>query len=182
MKHRYPRDLCATLRRRWNGDPLAEGWPRVDLPEKAVLDKLLNVCYHASLMTEEGRPTVFRVAFISGRTPVSPPRREPVALEPIMRYALGQPVPFTAGELRRLAPVTDPRRILIAVEQIGENASLRLQIYGLIDVGLALWEMARHERISGPVSPEALLGSLTFSFFLFRFAERQTFCRMKPGC
>ena len=78
-----------------------------------------------------------------------------------MRYALGQPVPFTVGELRRLAPVADPRRILIAVEQIGEGARRRLQIYGLIDVGMALWEMARHERISGPASPEALVVAST---------------------
>jgi hypothetical protein len=133
----------------------------VDLPEKAVLEELLDVCYHASLLTEEGRPTIFRVAFISGSTPVSPPRREPVALEPIMRYTLCQPVPFTVGELRRLAPVADPRRVLIAVEQIGEGASRRLQIYGLIDVGMALWEMARHERISGTASPDALVVAST---------------------
>jgi hypothetical protein len=160
-RHRYPRDLQAILRRRWDGEPVADGWPRVDLPEKAVLDELLDVCYHASLLTEEGRPSIFRVAFISGGTPVSPPRREPVALEPIMRYALCQPVPFTVGELRRLAPVADPRRVLIAVEQIGEGASRRLQIYGLIDVGIALWEMARHERISGTASPEALVVAST---------------------
>ena len=160
-KHRYPRDLRAILRRRWNGEPVTDGWPRVDLPEKAVLDELLDVCYHASLMTEEGRPTIFRIAFISGSTPVYPPRREPVALEPIMRYALGQPVLFTVGELRRLAPVADPRRVLIAVEQIGEGASRRLQIYGLIDVGMALWEMARYERISGTASPDALVVAST---------------------
>src|SRR5215831_11522193 len=152
-KHRYPRDLHTILRRRWNGKPVADGWPQVDLPEKAVLDEFLNVCYHGSLMTEEGRPTMFRVALISGSAPVSPPRREPVALEPIMRYALGQPVPFTVQELRRLAPVADPRRVLIAVEQIREGTSRHLQIYGLIDVGMSLWEMARHERISGIASP-----------------------------
>jgi hypothetical protein len=160
-KHRYPRDLRTMLRRRWRGEPLADGWPRVDLPEKAVLDELLDVCYHASLLTEEGRPTTFRVAFVAGSTPVSPPRREPVPLEPIMRYALCPPVPFTVGELRRLAPVADPRRVLIAVEQIGEGAGRRLQIYGLIDVGMALWEMARHERISGTASPEALVVAAT---------------------
>jgi hypothetical protein len=160
-KHRYPRDLHAILRRRWHGEPLADGWPRVDLPEKAVLDELLDVCYHASLLTEEGRPTVFRVAFIAGSTPVSPPRREPVPLEPIMRYALGQPVPFTVGELRRLAPVADPRRVLIAVEPVGEGAGRRLHIYGLIGVGMALWEMALHERISGTTSPQALVVAST---------------------
>ena len=46
-----------------------------------------------------------------------------------------------------------PRRVLIAVEHSGE----RLQIYGLIDIGIALWEMARHERIMGYSSPDALI-------------------------
>ena len=78
-----------------------------------------------------------------------------------MRYALCPPVPFTVGKLRRLAPVADPRRVLIAVEQIGEGAGRRLQIYGLIDVGMALWQMARHERISGIASPEALVVAAT---------------------
>lgn len=157
VKHRYPRDLYAILRQRWHGEPVADGWPRVDLPEKAVLDELLDVCYHASLMTEEGRPTIFRVAFIPSGAPVSPPRREPVGLEPIMRYSLSQPVPFTVGELRRLAPVADPRQVIIAVESVGGGRRQRLQIHGLIDVGMALWEMARHERISGVASPEALV-------------------------
>jgi hypothetical protein len=160
-KHTYPRDLHAILRTQWNSEPLAEGWPRVDLPEKAVLDEFLDVCYHASLMAEEGRPTVFRVAFISSESPVSPPRNEPIALETITRYALGQPVPFTAGELRRLAPVADPRRILIAVEQIGDGAQRRLQIYGLIDTGMGLWEMARHERVMGTASPQAFVVAST---------------------
>jgi len=65
------------------------------------------------------------------------------------------------GELRRLAPVADPRRVLIAVEQYGEGAGRRLQIYGLIDVGITLWNMARHERISGTASPDALVVAST---------------------
>ena len=69
------------------------------------------------------------------------------------RYALSKPVPFTEAELRRLAPVADPRRALIAVEHTGD----RLQIHALIDIGMALWEMARHERIMGYASPEALI-------------------------
>lgn len=160
-KHRYPRDLYAKLRRRWSCEPLSDGWPWVSLPEKMVLDELLDVCFHASLMSEEGRPTMFRVAFISRHTPVSPPQQDPVPLEPIMRYALDQAVPFSVGELRRLAPVADPRRILIAVEQIEGDARKRLQIYALIDVGMALWEMARHERGSGVASPEALVVAST---------------------
>jgi sensor domain DACNV-containing protein len=136
--HTYPRNLHTILQRLWDGKPLGRGWPRVDLLEKQVLNEILDVCYHASLMTEEGRPIVFRVAFISSSSPVSPPRQAPIPLEPIMRYTLGQPVPFTEGELRRLAPVADPRRVLIAVEQAGKGAQHRLQIYGLIDAGMSL--------------------------------------------
>ena len=105
--------------------------PNVALPPKAVFDEIIDVCYHASLLTEEGRPTVFRIVFLDSQGRVSP--RDDDELPPVTRYLLKEPVPFTQGELRRLAPVADPRRVLIAVEQSGG----RLQIYGLVDIGLA---------------------------------------------
>lgn len=122
----------------------------MELPPKPVLDELLDVCFQASMLTEEGRPTIFRVAFIPSSVPVTPNRAE---LPPVTRYNLNAPIPFGEGELRRLAPVADPRRVLIAVEQVGD----RLQIYGLIDIGMALWHMARHERVMGHSSPEAII-------------------------
>jgi hypothetical protein len=146
----YPRDLHVILQGLWDSTPFFQGWPAVELPPKAVLDELLDVCFQASMLTEEGRPTVFRVAYISSGSPVTLSREQ---LAPVTRYAFNAPVPFTEAELRRLAPVADPRRVLIAVEQSGE----RLQIYGLIDIGMALWEMARHERVMGHSSPEALI-------------------------
>lgn len=158
---KYPRNLFADIERAWNPEPKGNGWPRVDLPARATLGELLDVCYHASLMSEEGRPIVFRVALISSSAPIHPPREQSIPLEPVTRYLLGQPVPFTTGELRRLAPVADPRQVMIAVEEINEGARSRLQIYGLIDVGMALWEMARHQRISGNSSPDALVISST---------------------
>lgn len=154
----YPRNLYTELQRRWTAPPL-DRFPKIELPQKRVFDELVDVCYHASFTTEEGRPIVFRVAVIGANRSVSPDRVEPLPLEPIGRYLLSQSVPFTEGELRRLAPVADPRRVIIAVEPTGENSKLR--IYGLIDVGMALWEMARHERISGVASPEVLVVSST---------------------
>jgi hypothetical protein len=154
----YPRNLYTELQHRWTAPPL-DRFPQIDLPEKRVFDELIDVSYHASFMTEEGRPIVFRVALIGADRPVSPQRDEPLPLEPIERYLLGKAVPFTEGELRRLAPVADPRRIIIAVEPTDEGS--KLQIYGLIDVGMALYEMARHERISGVASPEVLVVSST---------------------
>ena len=152
----YPRNLYTELRRRWTAPPL-DRFPRIELPEKRLFDELVDVCYHASFTTEEGRPIVFRVALIGANRPVSRDREEPLPLEPIERYLLGQAVPFNEDELRRLAPVADPRRVIIAVEPTGEG--LKLRIYGLIDVGMSLWEMARHDRISSVASPEVLVAS-----------------------
>jgi hypothetical protein len=147
----YPRDLYSILQGLWDPKPFFQGWPKVELPRKAVFDEIVDVCYHASMLTEEGRPTVFRIAYLDSKSPVSP--RDGDQLPPVTKYPFIVPIPFTQGELRRLAPVADPRRILIAVDHVGD----RLQIYGLIDIGMALWEMARHERIMGHSSPEALV-------------------------
>ena len=147
----YPRDVHGILQGLWDNKPFFRGWPSVKLPPKTVFDEILDVCYHASMLTEEGHPTVFRIVFLDRRSRVSP--RENGELPPVTRYLLKDPVPFTSGELRRLAPVADPRRVLIAVDQ----SAGRLQIYGLVDIGMALWEMARHERVMGHSSPEALV-------------------------
>ena len=147
----YPRDLHGIIQHLWDKKPFFRGWPNVKLPPKAVFDEIIDVCYHASMLTEEGRPTVFRIVFLDSQSPVSP--RDHDELPPVTRYILREPVSFTQGELRRLAPVADPRRVLIAVEHSGR----RLQIYGLVDIGMGLWEMARHERIMGQSSPEALV-------------------------
>jgi hypothetical protein len=146
----YPRDLHSELQGRWVSTPFCDGWPAVELPPKPVLDELLDVCFQASMLTDERRPTVFRVAYIASGSPVMPNRSE---LSPVTRYNLIAPVPFTEAELQRLAPVADPRRVLIAVEQAGE----RRQIYGLIDIGIAMWEKARHERNVAHPSPDALI-------------------------
>ena len=83
----YPHNLYTKLQRRWTAPPL-DRFPRIDLPEKRVFDELVDVCYHASFMTEEGRPIIFRVALIGAERPVSPDREEPLPLEPIERYLL----------------------------------------------------------------------------------------------
>jgi hypothetical protein len=146
----YPRDLYRILERIWDDKPLFRAWPNVKLPAKAVFDEIIDVCYHASMLTEEGRPTVFRIVFLNSQSPASPSDSH---LPSVTRYLLKTPVPFTHGELRHLAPVADPRRVLIAVQE----SNGRLQIYGLVDIGMALWEMGRHERIMGYSSPDTLI-------------------------
>ncbi len=48
----YPRDMHAILQGRWDSSPLFDGFPRVELPPKAVLGELLDVCFQASMLSE----------------------------------------------------------------------------------------------------------------------------------
>src|SRR3954447_26765653 len=113
MKNRvYPRDLHSVLQGLWNSKPFFKGWPKVELPPKAVLDEILDVCFQASMLTEEGRPTVFRLALLDSRSPVSPVQ-DSTSLPAITRCTFTNPIPLNEAELRRLAPVADPRRVLI---------------------------------------------------------------------
>src|SRR3954469_3165953 len=128
----YPPDLYDRLQQVWDSRPFFPSWPKVKLPPKAMFDDVVDVCYHASMLTEEGRPTVFRIVLLDRRSPVS--RRDNEQLPPVTRYLLTAPVPFTPAELRRLAPVADPRRVLIAVDH---SAGVP-QIYGLVDIGSTL--------------------------------------------
>ena len=70
----------------WDNKPFFRGWPNVELPPKAVFDEIIDVCYHASMLTEEGRPTVFRIVFLDSQSPVSP--RDDDELPPVTRYLL----------------------------------------------------------------------------------------------
>jgi hypothetical protein len=88
----YPRDLYGILQGLWDNKPFFRGWPNVELPPKAVFDEIIDVCYHASMLTEEGRPTVFRIVFLDSQSPVSP--RDDDELPPVTRYPLKEPVPF----------------------------------------------------------------------------------------
>jgi hypothetical protein len=63
--------------------PSSDGWN----------SKTPDVCYHASMLTEEGRLTVFRVVFLDSQSPVSP--MDDDELPPVTRYLLKEPVPFT---------------------------------------------------------------------------------------
>ena len=53
----YPRDLHGILVGLWDNKPFFRGWPNLELPPKAVFDlEIIDVCYHASMLTEEAPP------------------------------------------------------------------------------------------------------------------------------
>jgi hypothetical protein len=89
------------------------------LPESAeVLAAFLDVCFFATLLTEEGRPTRFACAYVNpGQVDGTPARR------------LARQLPFTPSSIKRIAPAVDSELTCLGVWP-SDNG---MCIWGLVD-------------------------------------------------
>jgi len=85
---------------------------------EADLATILDVCFFATMLAEEARPTRFAAAF-----------RGPDGLDGVPARRLERPLPFTPETIRRIAPATDPDLTCLGVwRHDGE-----LCVWGLVD-------------------------------------------------
>jgi hypothetical protein len=120
--HAYPPDLARFVEANWPpATPL-----RVTCP---ILEQALSAAFQASLTSEEGRPTRFRLLL----TPADALPASGSPNEGVLRLQFERSRPLGAGELRRLSPAAPFETSLIgaAVEQ-GE-----LRIWGIAHSGPA---------------------------------------------
>jgi len=113
------------------------------LPPSSVLQRMLDVAFHASLMTEEGRKPRFRLAFcrkeeVLARHGANDPEQA------LWAIVFGQARKLDANDVLRLAPAADFRRSLIAVDTAGDGEANCL-IWGMVDFGSSYWQMQRGE-------------------------------------
>lgn len=138
MAYKYPAHLITTIKSRWARATWTCRTAAPALPRNHV-GELLDVAFQASLLSEEGRPLQFRIAWCRASDLASDlrlrRRNAPVPFQ--------NPRPFTVSELVRLAPAVDPRQCLLGV---GEAADQKLEIWGIVDAGVSWWEFARGER------------------------------------
>lgn len=121
-RHAYPPDLARHVVEHWP----AEGAP---LLEEALLCEALSVAFEASMTSEEGRPTRFRLL-------LSPPERLPESGAPnegVLRLLFDRQRLLTADELRRLSPATPFEAALIGACAVGGA----LRIWGVAHSGPA---------------------------------------------
>jgi hypothetical protein len=122
----YPGNLVSKLRKLW---PLRVPEPLdqlLDPISDQVLQDLLEVTYHSTFHTEEGRRVGFRAIFSS--------HEQIEVTNPGATICFSAPRKFSVGEIYRLAPATDPSRVAIG---IAPDASDVLQVWGLVDCGSA---------------------------------------------
>ncbi|HKZ16601.1 MAG TPA: DNA integrity scanning protein DisA nucleotide-binding domain protein [Geobacteraceae bacterium] len=133
--HAYPRDLVSFLFQHWNKtapndqvNSVGEHAAPDRLPDAELLEQLISVCYHASLMREEERSVNLRLIL-----------REPERFVPeegppegLHRLLFTSPRPFGEYELRRLSPAVDFYRSLVGI-RIDPTGGL--QIWGMVHSG-----------------------------------------------
>jgi hypothetical protein len=117
----YPPDLARYV---------ADHWPHGATPlDEELLRDALTIAFQASLTTEEGRPTHFRLL-------LTPPESLPESGAPnegVLRLRLDLDRPFTADELRRLSPSTPFETTLIGAYAVQGQ----LRIWGIAHSGPA---------------------------------------------
>jgi len=139
----YPSDLTARVLDRWR-QARSVGEINVALPAAADLGTILSVCYHATLLREEGRPVTFRLA-------LSEPGAFDAAAGPpsgLHRLVFARPLPLDQHELRRLAPAAAFSRSLIGATSAGRG------IWGVIHSGPQWLQSVRGGRATEQTVPQ----------------------------
>ncbi len=142
MSARYPKDLAihvhAQLRNR-----------QVQAPPVAVLAKLFEVLYFASLKSEEAERISCRIAFIDRSDPdPNPPERKPK--DRWRHFKLDEEVPFTVRNLVKLSKAVGPWVSTLAVDT---NSDGELRIWGLIDQSVHYSTYVMKETDTGVQTP-----------------------------
>lgn len=144
----YPDKLYDRVKSKWEKKIWEEEVVPV-LPDREIVQNMVDTVYHASFLTEERRRIWFRVVYI----PLEEIEKLGNLGPPMFHFKtikFNKPRIFNVKELLKLAPAADPTQVLIGVYNKGE--SKELEIWGLIEAGTSWWDFKRYE--SGKRTPQ----------------------------
>ncbi len=155
-RYAYPEDLASFIVELWQDPAFLERLraagidPLIPLPGRSVLEKILSICYQASLLQEEDRQVMFRLII---RDPELFPADDgpPTGLHRLRFCRWRQ---FNEYELHRLAPAADFNRTLIGVTLDHDDGA---QIWGLIHSGSRWMQTVYGGRKRFPPLPPSLV-------------------------
>lgn len=185
MNH-YPKDLLPVIRKACKAKEGKEYDRPPPLPTDSIVLSLLDVAYHASFETEEGRRPGFRLILYSpddhkkamGRTHG---KGRYYSHQPRL-LLLDNERPYTVSEINRLSPAAEYRRFLICVRanKTGKEAP-PLLIWALLDMGENWWKFVHHEASGGRPPPNFLTVSSTGPGELSVSAQGDVFASLQAG-
>jgi hypothetical protein len=144
--HAYAYDLARAVELGWGNAP--------GLPAPVLLERLLSVCYQASLLRDEGRPVTFRIA-------LADPHLFPASGGPptgLHRLMFEVARPFDEHELRRLTPAAGFHRWLVGVRL---NQRSEFETWGLVHSGPRWLQEVRGGRRIRQAIPKVLMVAVT---------------------
>lgn len=114
MVYEYPINLYKNIKKNWE----IKRWAKdkvPHLPNQKIIQRIIDVVYHASFLTEEARRLWFRVIYIN------PKEIETEKIFSIFsetnKINFDLPREFSVGELIKLAPAADPTQVLMGCIQ-----------------------------------------------------------------
>jgi hypothetical protein len=159
MTYKYPRDAVEALFRTSSLE-IREALFPTKTPRHLV-HQLAEIAYHASFLTEEGRPTRFQLALLSRDRVITGPGEtdhEMTVLE------FQETRPLTIVEILRLAPATDFTTTLICVDAMGYIPGIAhrgLEIWGVVSPGTGSMKLLRLQVDEAVHVPTCLVVSST---------------------
>jgi DisA bacterial checkpoint controller nucleotide-binding len=157
----YPRDLITSIRSVCKSLNSVKFHKPPSLPSNNILERFLDVAFHASFQTEEGRRPGFRIILYSPKDHSRMMKRHDVSPKYFENSFRLMPLdtmrPYSVAEVNRLAPAAEMKRLLIcvAVSQ-QERLDPALQIWALLDTGENWWKFVHHEADKGRPPPNFL--------------------------
>ena len=155
----YPHSVAAYILERWQQlpgqkDSAPEPWSEQP-PSLEALERLITICYQASMLREELRPVTFRLILAEpGKFPCD--QGPPDGLH-CLRFS--QTRPFNALEARRLSPAANFYRSLIGV-CLDEKREMP-RMWGILHSGLRWLQNVHGGRGRPQTLPPALVLSVT---------------------
>jgi hypothetical protein len=135
--NKFPQHLVKAITDKWDHFVAGPDYDRPPLPSRIALRQLLEICYLASLETDEGRSLRFTVCYTSSNDNA----RYHNSDDEVECWKFDQPRNFTLAEIRRLAATTDLDSSAIWISSPIQNQT-NPKIYGLLNPGSS-WASAR---------------------------------------
>jgi hypothetical protein len=175
----YPRDVAAFILDRWPGRNLGtqpiSAYGYENPPSAEALERLILICFEASLLREELRPVTFRVV-------LAEPDLFPLDQGPpdgLHCLQFSETRPFNALEARRLSPAANFYRSLIGV-CLDEKREMP-RMWGILHSGLRWLQNAHGGRGRPQMLPAALVLSVTGPGRLTLGFGSEVIARMEGG-
>jgi len=162
---KYPNDLVDYLRANWyelvGNIPTLVAAP-TDMPDPAILERLVGEVFLTSFRVEESRSIQMSVMLVQRGSLSHLCSLNNRGLKPWELHhkviSFGQTRPFSSHELMRLAPATDFRKTLICVQETAPGQPDNdLEIWGLYDHGFDQWRWENLEKLDTAGLPGNLI-------------------------